>query len=138
MTKDWIRPIVWFRTPEQHRLAIQGRYKPEANSNRSKKTRKKKWREIPGFATYAEYLASPQWKEVRDRWMKSKLCKGEKCHALGCDEVYFLSLHHRTYDRIGMEQLQDLILVCKKCHHKIHMLEKSGMSLYEATKRVVG
>lgn len=34
--------------------------------------------------------------------------------------------------------MTDLVLVCDDCHGKIHMIEKSGVSLVEATRKVVG
>lgn len=139
MSKDWIRPIEVYRTPEQHRLVIQKVGKPSIpKPKKVKKHKRGRWKQIPGFETYADYLKSDAWKSIRSRWMHSKLCRGDKCHAAGCSEVYFLSLHHRTYQRIGREQLKDLVLVCNKCHEKIHALEKSGMLLHDATKKVVG
>ena len=43
------------------------------------------------------------------------------CHS--CEEAKPLSLHHKTYKRMGKEKLNDLVLLCQNCHslaHKIH------------------
>lgn len=34
-----------------------------------------------------------------------------------------LQVHHRTYERIGNEGLDDLIVVCPRCHMKIHGIQ---------------
>jgi hypothetical protein len=36
------------------------------------------------------------------------------------------SLHHMTYERVGQEQLSDLVLLCVGCHTTVHALEKRG------------
>ncbi len=65
--------------------------------------------------TYAQYLASDHWKEVRRRYKASDL--PQDC--LGCGESR-VDLHHRTYTRLGFEQLTDLIPLCRECHQKVH------------------
>ncbi len=89
-----------------------------------------------GYRSYADYLASPHWLDVKERWKASNLFKGWACHSFGCASKGYLSLHHWTYERFGNEQLTDLILVCEDCHRHIHSLERKGMSLEEATARV--
>lgn len=73
----------------------------------------------PAGATYAHYLASPHWAEVRRRWFAanpSKLCE---CGKRGTQ------LHHKTYVRLGAERLADLELLCRGCHEARHG-RKSG------------
>jgi len=36
-----------------------------------------------------------------------------------------VSIHHHTYDRLGNEQLEDLIAVCRTHHSAIHKLDKA-------------
>jgi hypothetical protein len=31
-----------------------------------------------------------------------------------------LDVHHRTYERVGQEQLRDLIVLCRTCHSRYH------------------
>jgi 5-methylcytosine-specific restriction endonuclease McrA len=70
--------------------------------------------------TYKEYLASEHWRDVKDRFMKSKFRK--KCFVCGSKNK--LNLHHKTYIRVGNEYLTDLCLLCEECHKKVHEREK--------------
>lgn len=60
---------------------------------------------------YHAYLASREWallkREVRAR------CGGicENCHRASYEET-----HHKTYKRLGKEQPEDLMAVCRPCH----------------------
>lgn len=64
-----------------------------------------------------EYLNSEHWLEfariVREFW-------GNKC--VMCNKSA-KDVHHRTYERLGNERLQDVVLLCRDCHDKHH--EKS-------------
>lgn len=89
-----------------------------------------------GYRCYPDYLASPHWLDVKERWKASNMFKGWTCHSFGCVRDGRLSLHHWTYERMGREELSDLILVCDDCHTRIHNLERKGMALDEATRFV--
>lgn len=61
---------------------------------------------------YKEYLASPHWKQfaqhIKEWW-------DWRCALCYCvDEC--LSVHHRTYDRLGHESMNDVVALCRKCH----------------------
>jgi hypothetical protein len=64
---------------------------------------------------YLDCLASPEWAEkrelVRDR------CRGrcERCRVRRMREA-----HHKTYVRLGDEQLDDLQGLCRPCHRFSH------------------
>lgn len=90
-----------------------------------------------GFKRYQEYLASEHWKKTKDAWYASKNFHGQVCSAYGCSKTFHLSLHHKTYARLGQEQLSDLVLVCDEHHKQIHKLEKRGMPLPKATEKVI-
>lgn len=64
---------------------------------------------------YQEYLKSPAWKTKREE--KFKLV-GRRCQV--CNRAYRLEVHHRTYERIGNEDLNDLTVLCSTCHHIFH------------------
>jgi hypothetical protein len=52
------------------------------------------------------------------------------CHA---ERVH---LHHRTYDRLGCEDLRDLIPLCEACHSATHEWQKrNGGGLWTAHRR---
>ena len=76
-----------------------------------------------GFATYADYLASPHWADLRQRYFASKLYKG-RCFS--CRETKAIELHHRTYARLGREYLGDMVALCHACHQKVHDREKAA------------
>jgi 5-methylcytosine-specific restriction endonuclease McrA len=86
-----------------------------------------------GFDTYAAYLQSPHWQELRRRYFASKLFKGQ-CYSCGGPGPF--QLHHRTYRRLGREWLQDLVAVCDLCHGFTHALEsKAHLGLWKATRK---
>lgn len=60
---------------------------------------------------YKKYIVSPQWKKKRKQALERANHKCEKCN--GTKE---LEVHHLTYDRLGREELSDLLVVCKHCH----------------------
>nr|WP_313519507.1 HNH endonuclease [Brevundimonas diminuta] len=89
-----------------------------------------------GFASYRDYLSSPHWQNVRRRYWASKLAKNKCC--AGCGAGGALSLHHRTYKRIGEERLMDLVLVCRDCHSDIHDFEdRAGAHPWRATNKTL-
>lgn len=64
---------------------------------------------------YREYLSSEHWRKI------STLAKGLANHRCQmCGKVGEIHTHHKTYERLCMERLSDLIVVCKLCHKKSH------------------
>lgn len=68
---------------------------------------------------YWVYLNSETWYKKRQRIL---LDRGNYCEKCGdrkrLDE---LDLHHKNYDNeLGTEKDEDLMLICKQCHVKIH------------------
>ena len=66
-------------------------------------------------ALYLDYLASEKWKKLRDKVVDRD---GNKCTK--CSNTTNLHVHHLTYDRVGNEELTDLITLCKACHENEH------------------
>lgn len=64
---------------------------------------------------YEEYLASEEWRQKR---LKCFERDGYRCCI--CGSAKNLRAHHLTYERIGHEDADDLLTVCKKCHEKLH------------------
>jgi hypothetical protein len=90
-----------------------------------------------GFGSYREYLASEHWKDLKRRFFASKLISRNSadmfcCGACGETDVR-LSVHHRTYKRLGREWLMDLMAVCDGCHETIHENGKN-VALWYVTK----
>lgn len=60
---------------------------------------------------YKKYLLSPQWKEKRAVALNRA---GNRCQL--CNSKNKLEVHHRTYERIGVEIPEDLTVLCHECH----------------------
>ena len=91
---------------------------------------------------YYEYIRSEAWQRKRKEFYSSKMYKQLRgsgkwsCYCCARSDIS-LDLHHRTYKRLGNENIAiDLIPVCRECHTKIHEYEKSGVQLWSATKKV--
>ncbi len=64
---------------------------------------------------YEEYLKTPEWASKRDQALKRD---GYCCRA--CNSSEKLQVHHRTYERRGNEDLNDLTTLCNDCHEHFH------------------
>jgi phage terminase large subunit GpA-like protein len=81
--------------------------------------------------SYAFYLASPQWRAVREARLHI-----DGYHCKGCGRKSGLHVHHLTYERLGHENAYtDLVTVCASCHKRIHdrHREMPGCSLAYVT-----
>lgn len=77
---------------------------------------------------YLEYLESPEWWNLR----KLALQRADY-HCERCQSVERLDVHHRTYQRVGAEYLNDLEVLCRTCHQEEHALrnrEKRAFEMY--------
>lgn len=68
---------------------------------------------------YREYLESPHWLTVKAQKISAS---NQLCDACRTDKR--LEVHHLHYGSIGKEQLSDLMLLCRDCHHFAHRLWK--------------
>lgn len=65
---------------------------------------------------YREYLISKKWEGYK-----------KAIHYIYNDECYIcwsndrLHVHHKNYDRLYHEDLDDLILLCWRCHYLVHL-----------------
>jgi len=64
---------------------------------------------------YEEYLQTPHWQELRKKIF-------ERSHGIceKCKQVKMVDVHHLSYERIGKENLEDLLAVCEDCHNQFH------------------
>ncbi len=80
------------------------------------------------------YLASPEWRERRRRHLSRS--RNRTCH--GCGKMGVpIDVHHKTYDHIGAERGYELVSLCRRCHEQVHVSQRSGVPLREATKRIL-
>ena len=68
-----------------------------------------------GGTTYQRYLRSRQWAGTRA--LAIHRADG-MCEV--CGETQYLEVHHKTYERLGNETHDDLIVLCSSCHAKVH------------------
>lgn len=91
-----------------------------------------------GFGSYREYLASPHWTDVKERFFASRLVSrnsgGKRCCEACRKSDVRLSVHHRTYKRLGKERLIDLMAVCDSCHEEIHFGPGYKENLWASSK----
>lgn len=66
-------------------------------------------------ARYADYLKTPHWLTLRAAKLKKA---GFRCQL--CNGRQKLEVHHRTYEALGNESLEDLIVLCRSCHGRFH------------------
>lgn len=78
-----------------------------------------------GFPTYADYLASDLWRTNKRRLGLAKSC-------WSCKATRELHAHHCSYDDVGDEQPGDLIVLCSRCHSRVHELVNDGALLLTA------
>lgn len=69
----------------------------------------------PQLINYAEYLQSDGWKERRQRKLEQA---GHRCQR--CESRSRLHVHHLTYQRLGKEHPDDLMVLCHRCHAAEH------------------
>lgn len=89
------------------------------------------WKAL-GFDSYDEYLRSDHWIGFREKYKQSD-CPQMCCL---CGDPKF-QLHHVTYDRVGSEELSDVMPLCSNHHEHVHyLLETMGLPV-EESHRVV-
>lgn len=82
---------------------------------------------------YERYMASLDW-QIKRR--EALAAASHECQR--CDERSGLEVHHRTYDRLGDERLDDLEVLCGVCHRvadeerRVATRRKSEQSLWDA------
>jgi 5-methylcytosine-specific restriction endonuclease McrA len=64
---------------------------------------------------YDQYLRSQQWDLIRKQVRTKYKNTCQECFKAGKVEV-----HHKTYERIGAEHLDDLVALCRTCHKALH------------------
>ncbi len=66
---------------------------------------------------YVLYLHSPLWRLRRRLWI---LQAGGRCER--CRSRKRLTIHHRSYRRLGHERRSDIAVLCWNCHLQQHHL----------------
>ena len=64
--------------------------------------------------SYREYLNSPAWRKRRRSIVR------RSCGCAICKTTRHLCVHHLHYKTIGSESNEDVMVVCRLCHGRIH------------------
>lgn len=88
---------------------------------------------------YKLYLQTEHWKHFRAEALKHEQYKCQLCNSKDKE----LNVHHRSYENIGRETFNDVIVLCKDCHEKFHSKEicgvgKGGVMGYEYSIKIPG
>jgi phage terminase large subunit GpA-like protein len=79
---------------------------------------------------YLSYIRSDAWFIIAQRIrLRDKVCQG-------CGTSKRLDVHHKTYQRFKHERDEDLVLICRQCHERVHKIQKKG-SLKKLTEKVL-
>lgn len=94
-----------------------GRVEKRQSSSFRKPRRSRSGRFKTRKSDYAKhwYLRTEHWPEVR---LQTKIRDGFRCVECGTGKA--LHVHHLTYERKGVEWLEDLITLCGSCHESTH------------------
>jgi len=65
---------------------------------------------------YAEYLQTQHWQNRRKRALRRAEYTCQLCN----DGDGILHVHHKTYENLGCEEDNDLIVLCENCHQTFH------------------
>lgn len=82
-----------------------------------------------GYADYGEYIHGKHWKLTRSAYFAHPDAP-KRCFCGESDERC-LVLHHKTYVRIGAEDLRDLHPMCLTCHDDVHLIAKRGLMPFD-------
>jgi 5-methylcytosine-specific restriction endonuclease McrA len=63
--------------------------------------------------TYDQYMTSSAWK-----WIRQKALEAAAHRCSDCESPRSLEVHHRHYESLGHEELDDLRVLCLPCHQK--------------------
>lgn len=81
---------------------------------------------------YKAYIKSDKWKKKREQVFRFY---GKRCYACRKPER-ILHVHHLTYDRLGNENVRDLIPLCVPCHKEVTRLYRAPGGRQKGNLRV--
>ena len=80
-------------------------------------------------AVYGTWMASDAWQQRRRRWADTwASAHGQPPTCAACGGPWSIchgDLHHRSYRHLGAEHHNDLVALCRSCHHRLHQLIES-------------
>lgn len=84
-------------------------------------------------SNYYKHLRSNKWHSLREKIIAEKKCRCSHCHkTFNKSELH---LHHKSYQNFGNEKKKDVMLLCSKCHEKLHKGIRNGTLNYSYKKK---
>lgn len=77
--------------------------------------------DIMNKTEYQKYLASSEWQGKRTGALERDGYRCQLCSITNDEGT--LHVHHNTYDNVGDEANEDLIVLCGKCHSLFHNIK---------------
>jgi len=84
-----------------------------------------------GKRNYLNYLRTPEWNEIRTAARRRARWKCERESPLGPRHEGPLEVHHRHYRTLGYESLDDVEVLCRRCHHNRNVPKNQRKRLLE-------
>lgn len=109
--------LVFRDVPEEDWLTTPTRLDPGAWAE-GIEAEQRRTRELERMHYKKDYLQSPEWKRLRVLVIGRAGGQCERCRRRAGE----WNVHHLTYERRGHELLEDLILLCRRCHRAEHGL----------------
>jgi len=81
---------------------------------------------------YQSYLKTQHWAKRR-----AKALKQSRHHCQLCGANYDLHVHHNSYDRLGNERDDDLVVLCRNCHSRFHATSPPDANVLLADDRML-
>ena len=78
-----------------------------------------------------EYEQTPEWRQRQQLKIKIANNKCEKCNSHNK-----LQVHHLSYEHYGDESINELIVLCKKCHTIAHGRNKNHNRISSVAKEI--
>ncbi len=93
--------------------AVMDELKAEERKNELKQARPYS-RDTNAGIEYNEYINSPEWREKAE---EAKARAGNRCQVCNRSRAEVqIDAHHRTYERLGKELIEDITVLCRECH----------------------
>ena len=74
---------------------------------------------------YTNYLHSEEWQLKREEVFSLRGRKCERCNKDLTNKI--ADVHHKTYDRLFNELMEDLEVLCRPCHQEEHKDKRNGL-----------
>ena len=101
---------------EYNKYCLKEAYKKATSEQKRHIKNKKERRQILSDPSYDTYMKSDMWYRKREQFLENK--KDRCCEVCGKENAN--QVHHRTYQRLRLEKMSDLLLLCRECHEKFH------------------